>query len=134
MDRMPNVGHRHLAVLVEDEQDLGQMLVELMDELGFEVRYARTFEEARSAPDDRTPCVVITDLTLPDAPPEQVVRGLRQKYPNTRILLMSARPQREVQQLARDHGANGAIAKPFDLDAFERAISHDCPEAAGAPA
>jgi DNA-binding response OmpR family regulator len=131
---MPDVEKRHLAVLVEDEQDLGQMLVELMDELGFEVRYARTYAEAEAAPDDRRPCVVVTDLTLPDAPPEDVVRGLRRKYPDARILLMSARPQREVQQLARDHGANGAIAKPFDLDAFERALAHACPEEAGAPA
>ncbi len=133
MDRMGDVAH-HLAVLVEDEQDLGQMLVELMDELGYEVRYARTFAEAETHPNDRPPCVVITDLTLPDAPPDEVVKGLRKKYPTSRILLMSARPRREVQELARDHGADGAIAKPFDLDAFERALEHACHEPAGAPA
>jgi two-component system response regulator QseB len=133
MDRMPVVG-RHLAVLVEDEQDLGQMLVELMDELGYEVRYARTLGDALGAPEDRLPCVVITDLTLPDAPPEDVVKGLRKKYPGSRILLMSARPKREIQELARNHGADGTIVKPFDLDAFEQALAHDCPAEASAPA
>ena len=103
--------HRHRILLIEDEAELAQQLGEAEEHLA-------SFQ----------PCAVVTDLTLPDVPREDVVSRLRNHVGGSPIILMSAIAASELRRTAEEQGAQGAISKPFELDEFEQAVRFDCPE------
>lgn len=126
--------HRHRALLIEDESELATLLGELLSDFDFEVRVAGSLAEAESHLGSFRPCVVITDLTLPDVDREDLIPRLRTRVGETPIVLMSAIAASELHRFAREQGAQGAVAKPFELEEFERSVVFRCQEEAAAPA
>ena len=57
------------------------------------------------------PDVVLADLGLPDAPPLEITRRLRQCQPELRVVFMIDRPCPVQAQLARRAGADGLVVK-----------------------
>lgn len=120
--------HRHRVLLIEDEEELAELLGDLLRDIGHEVRVAGSVGEAEEHLAGWLPCAVITDVTLPDVPREELVQRLRARVAATPILLMSAIAASDLRKMAEEQGAQGTIPKPFDLDEFERAVSFECPE------
>ncbi len=110
-------------LLVEDEADLGEMISELLRELGFEVRLALTFSACLAAASTFRPSVVVTDLTLPDVEVDAVVPRLREAFPGIPILLTSAKAPAELRRIAAATGADGAVSKPFDIELFQSVVA-----------
>ena len=124
--------HRHAVLLIEDEEELASLLGELLRDLDYEVRVAGSFGEAKEMLTDFRPCTVVSDLTLPDVPREELVARLREEVGDLPIRLMSAIAESELRRFALDQGAQGALSKPFDLDDFERVVVQDCPHGTSA--
>lgn len=126
--------HRHRVLLIEDEAELAELLGELLCDFDYDVRLAGTIGEAEEHLAGFSPCAVVTDLTLPDVAREEVVERLRAYVGGTPIVLMSAISPAELRRFAEEHGAQGAIPKPFDLEEFEKTVLFQCPETEHAPA
>jgi two-component system OmpR family response regulator len=116
----------HRVLLIEDEPDLVDVLGELLRERGDDVAVAGSLAEAAEALRGFSPCVIVSDLTLPDGSGIDAARTLRRLAQGVPLYLMSAVPATELTGLAREAGANGAIAKPFELSEFEQAVSSGC--------
>lgn len=80
---------------------------------------ASTERRARLAPQ---PDVVLADLGLPDAPPLEIARRLRQCQPDLRVVFMIDRPCPVQAQLARRAGADGLVVKSDCLEGVRQAL------------
>ena len=64
--------------------------------------------------------VAIVDLMMPGTNGIQLARMVRERYPQTRVVLTSAYHLSERQLVRADCGAVGFVPKPFDLSELAR--------------
>jgi two-component system chemotaxis response regulator CheY len=57
--------------------------------------------------------IVITDIRMPDVNGIELTKHIRIMYPNTQVLVMTEKKQKNLIILAAHAGANGYIEKPF---------------------
>jgi len=112
---------RPRVLFVEDESGLRQAYQRYFARR-FEVAMAETGAEARRQFDDFAPDVVVLDLKLPDADGMDVLRGLRQRRADFKVIVTTsyASQQPVFEMLAIPH--SGYLVKPFSLGDLEAQI------------
>jgi DNA-binding NarL/FixJ family response regulator len=106
-------------LLVEDDPPTLWRLQDALVKAGFDVAAAATLGEARAALAARVPRVLLTDLQLPDGHGVDLIREVRQRHPDTEIMVISALGDEETVISAITVGATGYILK----DAFPSYIA-----------
>lgn len=104
----------HILV-VDDDPDIRALIVQLLMLEGFEVATAANGQAALDHIAVQEPQLVLLDLQMPLMSGWEVLAHLRQARPAVPVVFMSAGYRAEVE--AKRHGADGYLAKPFDLDA-----------------
>jgi two-component system response regulator CpxR len=107
----------NLILVVDDDRDLGAVLKELIETLGYDVRVVTTVEEASAALRDE-PALVLLDWYLPDGPPTELARRLRER--DIPVVLSSACDGQDDRAAAV--GAAATLGKPFDIDTLSALI------------
>ncbi len=118
---MPNLScrvRRKKILVIEDDADLGQVLVIRLGLWGYEGLYAsdgkQGFERARS----EAPDLIILDLTLPNLSGQEVCKAIREdtdrKFAHTPILMLTGHRADADKLIGYVIGANCYIIKPFD--------------------
>ena len=119
--------HHHVALVVEDDRDIREMIVEVLGDEAFTVHAAEDGREALRLIDETMEgyCAVLLDLMLPHVSGVEVLRHLRSVDSDVRVIAMSA---------SRDHiaeaikaGATLAIPKPFDIEDMLAILTRHCP-------
>lgn len=112
---------RPRVLFIEDEPGLRQAYQRYFASR-FEVAMAETGAEARRQFDAFVPDLVVLDLKLPDADGMDVLRGLRQRRADLRVIVTTsyASHQPVFEMLAIPH--NGYMVKPFSLGDLEAQI------------
>jgi DNA-binding response OmpR family regulator len=103
------------VLVVEDDAAIGGGLVAVLREEGYDVRLAATAAGALAQAEHAPPQLVLLDLGLPDADGLSVCRQLRGRFPDTKIVVVTARTDETDVVLGFDTGANDYVAKPFRL-------------------
>jgi DNA-binding NarL/FixJ family response regulator len=112
-------------LLVEDDPPTLRRLRDALAGAGFDVDPAATLGEARSLLGKRVPRVLLTDLQLPDGHGVELIREVRQRFPDTEIMVISALGDEETVISAITVGATGYILKdafPNDIAATVREL------------
>jgi DNA-binding NarL/FixJ family response regulator len=112
-------------LLVEDDPPTLRRLKDALAGAGFDVDAAATLGEARSLLGKRVPRVLLTDLQLPDGHGVELIREVRQRFPDTEIMVISALGDEETVISAITVGATGYILKdafPNDIAATVREL------------
>lgn len=118
------------VLLVEDDEDLRDLLTDLLEMQGHEVRVASDGVGALKELDARIPQLVISDLEMP------VIDGLALIYrmfvedlgrENVPVILMSASAR--LGEIAEAAGTAYILAKPFTVDALETLVARALTEA-----
>jgi DNA-binding NarL/FixJ family response regulator len=110
-------------LLVEDDPPTLWRLQDALVKAGFDVAAAATLGEARASLTARVPRVLLTDLQLPDGHGVELIREMRQRHPDTEIMVISALGDEETVISAITVGATGYILKdafPSDIAATVR--------------
>ncbi len=108
---------RTLRVLVvDDEPTIVSLLDRVLGEEGCTVAIARGGQEALAVAEREEPHLALVDLTMPDLGGLEVLRGLRQRYPDLRVILMTAYATAESAVEALREGALDYMIKPFSLE------------------
>jgi DNA-binding NarL/FixJ family response regulator len=110
-------------LLVEDDPPTLWRLQDALVKAGFDVAAAATLGEARASLTARVPRVLLTDLQLPDGHGVGLIREMRQRHPDTEIMVISALGDEETVISAITVGATGYILKdafPSDIAATVR--------------
>lgn len=109
-------------LVVEDEKTLANIIKKGLGKYGYAVDVASDGEEALRYYDINEYDVIILDLNLPKIDGIEVLKQIRQKDSEIKILILSARTQIEDRVLGLDEGANDYLVKPFDFLELEARI------------
>lgn len=100
------------VLCIDDSELLLQMLQMVCAQAGHQAVVAADFTTARAAYSNQPPDVVVTDLNLPDC--DDPVAAL-QELGDAPIVIVSGRPQAELDTLATERDVAGAISKDGGL-------------------
>jgi two-component system chemotaxis response regulator CheY len=72
--------------------------------------------------DSTRPDLVCLDVLMPGLDGLSALKTIREKYPETRVILVTGQSTSEVVSEALKHGASGFVVKPFNANQLLRAI------------
>lgn len=104
--------------MVEDEPDIAALFRDLLEEEGWDTVMASSLDSAQRALDllRRTPSLVVLDQRLPDGRGLSLVLGLRRRFPDTRILLVTG--ARALTRELEGSLVDAVFHKPIELKRF----------------
>lgn len=112
-------------LVVEDDDSIAAALEFALRRDGMDYDRAGEGAEALARAGARKPDLVLLDIMLPGISGYEVCDRLRADpaMAGVRILMMTARGSAAEQRRAMEHGADGFIAKPFDLAALRAEVA-----------
>ena len=108
-ERLPKV------IVVDDAADLACVMAAGLRLQGFDVETALDAGAALDLMAGGTFAFALVDLMMPGTNGIELARMIREQFPRTRVILMSAYPLSERQLVLADCGAIGFVPIPFDL-------------------
>lgn len=107
---------RNYILIVEEDNEINSMLKELLEQNKYEVKQAFSGTEALMIMEREQPAGVILDLMLPGMTGEQVLTHIKEDYPDTVVLISSAKEEVKLKVTLLRAGADDYITKPFDTE------------------
>ena len=111
-------------LLVDDEELIAETARELLIKLGYEVTVALCGKDALEIyrqKQDRI-ALVLLDMIMPDLNGGKVYEKLKEMNPGVKVLLSSGYSLRGKAREILNHGCNGFIQKPFNMNQLSREI------------
>ncbi len=101
------------VAIIEDSSLVIEMLTMVCEGEGYDVVSFEEFGPAAASLGDTAPDIVITDLNLPDLDEGTTLESLRaiKGLESTPVIIISGRPRQELEELAEESGAQGALSK-----------------------
>ncbi|MBS6195556.1 MAG: response regulator transcription factor [Clostridiales bacterium] len=109
-------------LLVEDEKMLSGYIAKGLSNSGYAVDVAYDGEEALYEYEVNDYDLLVLDLNLPKKDGLEVLREIRQKDADIKVIILSARSTVEDRITGLDEGANDYLVKPFDFGELEARI------------
>lgn len=109
-------------LLVEDEKMLSGFIVKGLRNAGYAVDPVYDGEEAIYEYEVNEYDLIVLDLNLPKKDGLEVLREIRAKNQEIKVLILSARTKVGDRILGLDEGANDYLIKPFDFGELEARI------------
>jgi DNA-binding response OmpR family regulator len=111
----PNRGDQRVVLVVDDDESLCRFIADALQPEGYKTVRASDGQAALTAVDVANPDLILLDVNMPGIDGWDVLAQLRAKAgPGRSIVVMTG--QYEGQERALQSGAQGYLAKPFDLD------------------
>lgn len=110
-----------LVLVVDDDEAIRDSLYELLSEK-YLCQTAETAEKALARLEVESYDVVLTDLSMPGLSGLELLGHIRQKYPNTPVIIISGISDQEHAQGLIKLGAFDYLLKPFRLDVVEKSV------------
>ncbi|MEI2806648.1 response regulator transcription factor [Albidovulum sp.] len=127
---------RHRVLIVEDEDNIALALDYVLTREGYDHERIANGAEALPRIRDTAPDLVLLDVMLPEVSGYEICQTVRMDpdLKNVKILMMTARGSAMERRKGLALGADGFIAKPFELKELRDAVrSLLDPGAAGVP-
>ncbi|WP_317982629.1 response regulator transcription factor [Nesterenkonia ebinurensis] len=105
-------GHRHVAVVIEDDPDIRDLIITVFQKSGFTVESAADGEAGVESVRQHEPTVVTLDLGLPGIDGFEVARRIR-ALSDCYIIIVSAQTDEAETLMGLAAGADDFITKPF---------------------
>jgi DNA-binding NtrC family response regulator len=112
MTRNPHI------LIVEDEVNIRSALVTMLEKLGYEVQGAGTAEEALSLLTHAKMDLVMTDLRMPGLDGMEFLRQMKERWPETEAIIITAFGSIDTAVEAMRLGAYDYLIKPIDRNRF----------------
>ena len=102
-------------LIVDDDRQILEMLSELLEEEGYSPESAIDGEQALNKLENENYHLVISDVRMPGIDGFEVLKQVKEKYKNTKVLLMTGYTDDYDISDALILGADDYITKPFDI-------------------
>jgi DNA-binding response OmpR family regulator len=109
---MADGDERRVAVIIEDDADIGNLLAAVLAEAGFESHQASSGVDGIEAVKEHRPILTTLDISLPGIDGFEVARRIRE-FSGTYIIMLSARTDEVDTLMGLDAGADDYMTKPF---------------------
>jgi two-component system sensor histidine kinase/response regulator len=109
-------------LIIDDDPDMHGLLQTCLAPLGYDVVAADNGQQGLEILGSEPFSVVILDLMLPDLHGIEVLRRIRQRWPETEVIMLTAYASLETAIEAVRLGAYDYVTKPFRLDTIRSAV------------
>jgi two-component system response regulator AtoC len=109
-------------VLVEDEDVLRRYVAGTLQRLEHTVRAAETAEEGLRFIEEGEPDIVLSDYRLPGMSGYDLLKQVKESYPNVSVVLLTAHATVEDAVAAMHAGASDYLTKPVNLEELKLII------------
>ena len=110
------------VLIIEDEASLARNIKDYLEEDGFEARICGDGESGLKLFETFRPDIVLLDLRLPGMDGLAVLRQLRGRSPEARVIMLTAHGSNGIAAEAIKAGAYEYVAKPVALSELRRII------------
>ena len=115
---------KQAVLVVDDEVNIRNALVTMLEKKGYQVSGAGTGEEALQNLDDASADLVITDIRMPGIGGLEFLRRLKDKWPDTEVVVMTAFGSIDTAVEAMRQGAYDYLTKPIDRERFSVVVEN----------
>jgi two-component system, NtrC family, response regulator PilR len=112
----------HLALIVDDEKDIRELIAMTLDRMGIGSQPARDLAEARKLLTLHRFDLCLTDMRLPDGNGIDLVEHLQQNYPEVPVAVITAYGDAESAVRSLKAGAFDFVSKPVDLEVLRNLV------------
>lgn len=110
------------VLVVDDDQAICLVVSEALRRAGHEVKTAGTIAERAKLLAGFHPDILVTDVKLPDGDGLDDVHEIIRRWPDMRVIILSAQNTLNTAVRATEQGAFEYLPKPFDLNELTRAV------------
>ncbi len=109
-------------LIFEDDPNVFYIFSLVLEDLGYQVEHSNTSDEVIEKTLKYKPDLILMDNWIPKIGGVEAIRLLKKdpKLKDIPVILISANSS--IHELANKAGANGYLAKPFDLDQLEQKV------------
>jgi len=120
----------HVILVVEDNERNLKLLRDVLEYAGYDVRAARTAEDAITLAVSEPPDLVLMDLQLPGIDGVEALHRLRAN-PRTAgipVVAVTAQAMKHDRERALEAGFDGYVEKPISVRAFPEQVRRFLPD------
>lgn len=110
------------ALIIDDDVDICFLLTLILKNKNIQSIYVNSLTEARNVFSKYTPSVVFLDNHLPDGVGIEFISTLKEVYPETKILMITAHNSESNKKKAVSSGAEFFIGKPFNTEEISHVL------------
>ena len=114
--------HPQKILIVDDETDICYFLSRNLAKRGFITAFSNSIAEAEKELEISRPEIVLLDNHLPDGRGIDFVTTITSKYPDTKIIMITAHDTPQDRLKAYNNGVSFFLAKPFTLAAVNQIV------------
>lgn len=111
------------VLVCDDDEGILDVIKMLLCDKGYEVKVVSQGQQFMGIVRKFKPDLIILDLWMPGIAGEELLVRLKNGSGMRKVPVVLISAQRELSQRARDMGADGYLAKPFDIEAFEKMVA-----------
>jgi two-component system, cell cycle sensor histidine kinase and response regulator CckA len=109
-------------LVVDDDASLRNLLAQTLEGAGFQAFTAEDGRDARAQVEEHQIDLVITDLAMPREEGMELIRALRKRQPDLKIVAMSGAFGSDVLRAAQALGAHISLVKPVSKEMILKSI------------
>lgn len=110
------------ALIIDDELDICFLLKNILKRKDLDVNYVNRLEDAKIALETEHPPLIFLDNHLPDGLGIDFITYVKTRYPQTKIVMITAHDTPEDRNRAIQRGVDMFLGKPFTRDAINNAL------------
>ena len=104
------------VLLVDDEEDFVKSLSERLEMRDLESNVALNGKQALASMKADEPGVMVLDLKMPGMDGMEVLRRVREAYPNVQVIILTGHGTDKDEEEAKRLGAYAYLQKPVEMD------------------
>ena len=112
------------TLVVDDELDICFLLKSILKRKDTSVACASTIDQAKAELNRQQPDILFLDNYLPDGVGLDLICYVKDNFPQTKIIMISAQDSATNQRRAIQSGAQKFLPKPFMVDELDNTL-HD---------
>lgn len=110
-------------LIVEDDLHLGFLLMEILEEAGYQVRLSKNSQHALKNLSQHSFDLCLLDIMMPGEDGFVLGQRIKSLYPDLPFLYLTAKSRKEDKLKAYAYGAEDFLVKPFDEDVLRCKIA-----------
>ena len=111
------------VLIIDDEEELCMLMEMVLERKNFQARSIHSLEGSIPAIEQLQPDYIFLDNHLPDGMGIDFIRPMIRASPNTKIVMMTAYNEKQLNEKAIDEGASYFLHKPFNRNNIENIIN-----------